>query len=83
MNWQGQAGSSAYNVAFVPSACIIGGGVAKAGDLLFEPLPACLKEQLFPVHYENLHLLPAHFGADAGIIGAGLMATDYAAGCLQ
>ncbi|MBR5890386.1 MAG: ROK family protein [Akkermansia sp.] len=69
--------------AFVPSACIIGGGVAKAGDLLFDPLQDCLKAQLFPVHYENLRLLPAHFGADAGIIGAGLMATDYAAGRLQ
>ncbi len=69
--------------AFVPSACIIGGGVAKAGDLLFNPLQACLKAQLFPVHYESLRLLPAHFGADAGIIGAGLMAADYAAGQLQ
>lgn len=69
--------------AFVPSACIIGGGVAKAGDLLFDPLQVCLKEQLFPVHFENLRLLPAHFGADAGIIGAGLMAADYAAGVLQ
>lgn len=69
--------------AFVPSACIIGGGVAKAGNLLFEPLQACLKKQLFPVHYENLQLLPAHFGEDAGIIGAGLMAVDYAEGVLK
>lgn len=69
--------------AFVPSACIIGGGVSKAGDLLFNPLQACLKEQLFPVHYENLRLLPARFGADAGLIGAGLMAADYAGGVLQ
>lgn len=69
--------------AFVPSACIIGGGVAKAGNLLFDPLQACLKEQLFPVHYDNLRLLPAYFGADAGIIGAGLMAADYAAGNLK
>lgn len=65
-----------------PDAFIIGGGVAKAGDLLFEPLHAVLMEQLFPVHAANLRLLPAHFGADAGIIGAGLMASDYAAGKL-
>ncbi len=69
--------------ALVPEAFIIGGGVAKAGDLLFEPLRECLKEQLFPVHYENLRLLPAQFGADAGIIGAGLMAADYADGRLR
>ncbi len=63
-----------------PDAFIIGGGVAKAGDLLFEPLDAQLRQQLFPVHYANLRLLPAYFGADSGIIGAGLMAADYAAG---
>ena len=67
----------------VPEAIIIGGGVAKAGDLLFEPLMARLKEQLFPVHYAALRVLPAHFGADSGLIGAGLMAADYAAGKLS
>lgn len=61
----------------VPEAIIIGGGVAKAGDLLFTPLKESLLQQLFPVHYRALNLLPAHFGADAGLIGAGLMASDY------
>lgn len=65
-----------------PDAFIIGGGVAKAGDLLFEPMLRHLKEQLFPVHYAHLRVLPAGFGADAGIIGAGMMASDYAAGTL-
>lgn len=69
--------------AFVPDACIIGGGVAKAGNLLFDPLYECLKAQLFPVHAAHLKLLPAHFGADSGLIGAGLMAADYAAGILK
>lgn len=66
----------------VPEAIIIGGGVAKAGDLLFAPLRERLKAQLFPVHYQALQLLPAQFGADAGLIGAGLMASDYAQGTL-
>lgn len=66
----------------VPEAIIIGGGVAKAGDLLFTPLRERLREQLFPVHYARLRLLPAHFGADSGMVGAGLMAADYAAGTL-
>ncbi len=66
----------------VPDAFIIGGGVAQAGKLLFEPLTASLREQLFPVHFSALQVLPAHFGADAGIIGAGLMAADYADGKL-
>ncbi len=68
--------------AIVPEAIIIGGGVARAGSLLFEPLHARLKEQLFPVHYAALRVLPAHFGADSGLIGAGLMAADYAEGKL-
>lgn len=66
--------------AFVPEAFIIGGGVSLAGDLLFAPLRRRLREQLFPVHYEELRILPARFGADAGLLGAGLMAADYASG---
>ena len=58
--------------ALVPEAIIIGGGVAKAGDLLFTPLQESLRQQL-----------PAHFGADSGLIGAGLMAADYANGTLK
>lgn len=69
--------------AVVPEAFVIGGGVAKAGELLFEPLRARLKEQLFYIHYDNLRLLPAQFGSDSGLIGAGLMASDYAAGVLE
>ncbi len=68
--------------SFVPQAVIIGGGVAKAGDLLFTPLQDSLREQLFPVHYAALRLLPAQFGADSGLVGAGLMAADYATGKL-
>lgn len=69
--------------ALVPDAFIIGGGVAKAGDLLFRPLEHHLRSQLFPVHAECLSLRPAFFGADAGLIGAGLMAAHYAEGKLE
>lgn len=69
--------------ALVPEAFIIGGGVARAGDLLFTPLRQCLHEQLFFIHDEDLQLLPAHFGADAGLIGAGLMASHYFSGQLS
>ena len=43
--------------ALVPEAIIIGGGVAKAGDLLFSPLQESLKAQLFPVHYNALQIM--------------------------
>lgn len=62
--------------ALVPDAFIIGGGVAQAGELLFAPLRRRLKEQLFPVHYAALSILPAHFGTDSGLVGAGLLAAD-------
>lgn len=67
----------------VPDAFIIGGGISQAGDLLFIPLRQQLKEQLFPIHDQSLRLLPAHFSSDSGLIGAGLMASDYAKGCLE
>ncbi len=63
-----------YSLA--PEMFILGGGVAKAGDLLFEPLDAFLKAQLMPAHYEALRVEPAQFGTDAGMLGAALMALD-------
>ena len=59
-----------------PDAFIIGGGVAKAGDLLMKPLLENLRKQLFPLLMEDLKILPARFGAEAGLLGAGAMAMD-------
>ncbi len=61
-----------------PQMFILGGGVAKANDLLLEPLDAFLKAQLMPPHYEMLRVEIARFGADAGIIGAALMSLHEA-----
>lgn len=60
----------------VPDAFIIGGGVAKAGDLLMKPLLSHLKSQLFHLHMKELNILPARFGSEAGLLGAGAMAMD-------
>ena len=60
----------------VPDAFIIGGGVAKAGDLLMKPLLENLRKQLFPLLMEDLKILPARFGPSAGLLGAGAMAMD-------
>lgn len=60
----------------VPDAFIIGGGVAKAGDLLMKPLMAKLRAQMFPLLMEDLVILPARFGSEAGLLGAGAMAMD-------
>lgn len=61
-----------------PAAIIIGGGVAKAGDLLFDPLQESIKNQLSPAFYDQLEIIPARFGNSAGIIGAGTLALEEA-----
>ncbi len=61
-----------------PEAFIIGGGISKAGDLLFKPVRQYLKNQLYARHYEKLRILPAQFANDAGIIGAARMGLDAA-----
>jgi glucokinase len=61
-----------------PQAVIIGGGVAKAGDLLFNPLTAHLYAQLSGPFKENLMILPARFGNDAGMVGSAAMALEEA-----
>lgn len=53
-----------------PQAIVIGGGVAKAGTVLFDPLKEELQKILSPVLAENIQILPAKFCNEAGIIGA-------------
>ncbi len=61
-----------------PDAFILGGGIAKAGDLLFPPLLAKVKAQLPRVYHQHLRIIPAHFANDAGMIGAAMMACEEA-----
>ncbi len=59
-----------------PEAIVIGGGVAKAGDLLFDPLKTYISNQLAHPFCDELEILPAHFSNEAGIIGAASLARD-------
>jgi glucokinase len=61
-----------------PEAIIIGGGVAKAGPLLFDPLNQYLRDQLSGPFKDDLQILPARFGNEAGIIGAATLALEEA-----
>lgn len=60
------------SVAYVlqPQAFIIGGGVAGAGPILFDPLRRHLNERLSPHFAERLVIKRARLGNDAGVIGA-------------
>ncbi|MGJ8632589.1 MAG: ROK family protein [Luteolibacter sp.] len=63
-----------------PQAIVIGGGVAKAGDLLFDPFREHLLAQLSVPFKDDLAILPAAFGSEAGAIGAAALALDEALG---
>lgn len=62
-----------------PDALIIGGGMAKAGEILFTPLRRHLFEQLSEPFTEALQILPARFGNEAGMIGAAALAIEATA----
>lgn len=59
-----------------PDTIVIGGGVAKAGELLFEPIRQTIQSVTMPTFYENLKILPAALGNDAGLIGSASVALD-------
>ncbi len=61
-----------------PDRIVIGGGIAKAGKLLFDPLRKKLKQQLAASFEKNLKIVPAQFGNEAGIIGSAAVAMEAA-----
>ncbi len=61
-----------------PEAIVIGGGVARAGDLLFTPFREHLLRQLSGPFKDDLAILPAAFGHEAGTVGAAALALDEA-----
>ena len=62
---------------------VIGGGVGKAGDILFEPLRKALGSYATLSFVQRLTIVPAQMGTDAGLVGAAAAAlarqTDTAA----
>jgi len=61
-----------------PDAIVIGGGVAQAGDVLFDPIRRTIRERTLPLFYENLRIVPAALGNEAGIIGNACLALEAA-----
>ncbi|MGJ8642723.1 MAG: ROK family protein [Luteolibacter sp.] len=61
-----------------PQAIVVGGGVARAGDLLFNPFREHLLRQLSGPFSEGLVISPASFGHEAGTIGAAALALHEA-----
>lgn len=72
--------TSAMNCCWLlnPEALVIGGGVARAGDLLMNPFRKYLFEQLSGPFKDHLTVHSAYFGHEAGTIGAAALALDTA-----
>ena len=48
---------------------VIGGGVAKAGDLLLDPIKKTIKDRVFLMPVEKVDVVQAKLGTNAGIVG--------------
>lgn len=59
-----------------PDAIVVGGGVAHAGDVLFDPLKKNLQASLTGECFHHLRIVPARFGNTAGIIGSSALASE-------
>lgn len=65
-------GEALANVASVtaPEAIFLFGGLAKAGDLLFDPVKEAMDENMLFLYKDKVKLLPSQLGDDAAILGA-------------
>ena len=61
---------------FSPEVVVIGGGVAKAGEWLLEPIRRVVAERCRVTPLERVRILPAALGGLSGAIGAALWAAQ-------
>ncbi len=59
---------------FNPEMIIIGGGMAKMGDLLLEPARRVVRERAFQLSARLVRIVPAQLGDTAGVLGAAVFA---------
>ncbi|HEY5668385.1 MAG TPA: ROK family protein [Anaerolineales bacterium] len=64
-------GIAASNVcaAVGPRRIVIGGGVAKAGELLLDPIRHTIKKRVYVMPVEEVEVVPSQLGDNAGVIG--------------
>ena len=56
-----------------PEKIIIGGGVADAGDILFDPIKETIQKRAMVIQRDAVEIVPAQLGNTAGVIGASLL----------
>ncbi len=68
------AGLTTLVNVFNPELIVVGGGAAAAGDLLLEPARRVLARRGLPPARDEVRILPALLGSDAGLFGAAALA---------
>jgi glucokinase len=68
-NYLGIGIASFINI-FDPEMIVIGGGVSKVGDMLFDRIRKIALERSFDVMSSTVKIVPASLGSDAGLVGA-------------
>jgi glucokinase len=61
---------------FNPEVIVIGGGAVRGGDLLLAPARAVVAERALEPAREVVRIVPAHYGDEAGMMGAAMLAFD-------
>jgi glucokinase len=69
-------GIANYVNIFNPEVVVIGGGVIGAGELLLAPARAEMRRRALPPSRDEVRIVPARFGVEAGMIGAATLAFD-------
>jgi glucokinase len=59
---------------FEPELVVLGGGFAKAGELLIAPARELVEREALLPGRETVRIVPAELGSHAGLVGAGLIA---------
>jgi glucokinase len=65
---------------FCPQVVVIGGGVSAAGDLLLDPAREVMRRRALRPGRDEVRVEAAAFGADAGMVGAAMLARDWPSG---
>jgi len=73
---------ASYVNIFNPQVVVVGGGVIAAGELLLKPARAAVAERALPPSRDEVEVVPAHFGIEAGMVGAAALAFDGLSGGL-
>jgi glucokinase len=73
--WIAQAFGSLLNILDL-EACIVGGGVSEAGEVLLEPIRRHLPDHCWPQVGRGVKVLAAELRNDAGILGAAAQAYE-------